>query len=65
MSEPIPPIIGEGRYDEAVEPLDPRVVAAMAGHDHDPGGCTCGCPIDGCPPCGGFRGLSDPEAPDA
>jgi hypothetical protein len=24
-------------------------------HDHDPGGCTCGCPIIGCPPCGGTR----------
>ena len=23
-------------------------------HDHDPGGCTCGCPVKACPPCGGF-----------
>lgn len=30
MSEPIRANIGEGRYGEAVEPLDPRVVAAMS-----------------------------------
>ena len=22
-------------------------------HDHDSGGCTCGCPVSDCPPCGG------------
>ncbi|MDJ0323185.1 hypothetical protein QMG61_05335 [Cryobacterium sp. PH31-AA6] len=26
---------------------------ATAGHDHDDGGCTCGCPVVGCWPCGG------------
>ena len=24
-------------------------------HDHDDGGCTCGCPVESCPPCGGFK----------
>lgn len=22
-------------------------------HDHDEGGCTCGCPVSDCAPCGG------------
>ncbi len=26
---------------------------AEVGHDHDPGGCTCGCPVPGCERCGG------------
>jgi hypothetical protein len=25
----------------------------QAEHEHDPGGCTCGCPVAGCLPCGG------------
>jgi hypothetical protein len=33
------------------------------GHDHDPGGCTCGCPVEGCEPCGGqARKGSCPDA---
>lgn len=30
-------------------------------HDHDEGGCTCGCPVPGCLPCGGVPAV---EAPD-
>lgn len=27
----------------------------MSQHDHDEGGCTCGCPVPDCAPCGGFK----------
>jgi hypothetical protein len=33
-------------------------------HDHDDGGCTCGCPVVGCWPCGGNPELSEEAQPE-
>lgn len=36
-------------------PDQPELLAMLGievEHDHDPGGCTCGCPVSGCLACG-------------
>lgn len=32
-----------------------RTIARRHDHDGGLGGCSCGCPVIGCPPCGGPR----------
>ena len=41
-------------YNEAVADVISALRAAkVVEHEHDPGGCTCGCPVSDCADCGG------------
>jgi hypothetical protein len=58
--EPYVPIIGSGLMDADRNARRGWLVGgqlwerlAETGHDHDMGGCTCGCPVSDCEPCGG------------